>query len=119
MSRFRGNDMNAGTSSNAEAQMLVALQNAYGKLELKEKPHTDKEITVKVAKPDFWFEEAKLAVFLDGPHHLKLKQEQWDIQLDRDLEKQGITVLRLPYSPPLSKTNQGLFLAAIKAAVNR
>ena len=118
-SRFRGNDMHTGHESNAEAQLLVALQQAYGKLEINERPFTDVTLPLRVTRPDFWFPGKKIAVYLDGPAHSHNKVAARDEEIDGLLQKQGITVLRLPYTPPLSKTNAGLCLAVIKEAVNR
>jgi len=119
LSRFRGQDGHTGHESNAEAQLLIALQNAYGKLEINERPFTDVTLPLRVTRPDFWFPGAKVAVYLDGPHHSHNKVAARDEEIDSLLEKQGIKVLRLPYRPPLSKTNQGLFLAVIRELVNR
>lgn len=103
MGFYRGFDQNAGHESNAEADLLVALQAAYARKELLETPFTDQEVTIMVTKPDFWFKQARVAVYLDGPYHRGVQGER-DENIDRLLKRIDVTVLRYPYTPPLSKT---------------
>jgi len=54
-------------------------------------------------KIDFYFTNNRLAVFLDGPHHLKLRQSRKDSLINSALERRNIRVLRFGYKPPLRK----------------
>lgn len=61
-------------------------------------------IILRACSPDFMWSKQKLAVFLDGPHHLQDKVEARDTTIDELLEFRGWTVLRFPYKPPLRKS---------------
>ncbi len=43
---------------------------------------------------DFYAPAAKLVVELDGAQHLEPRQAKYDVQWTRDLEQQGLKVLR-------------------------
>jgi very-short-patch-repair endonuclease len=49
--------------------------------------------------PDFTFyrEDCDLALYLDGPHHLKAHVEERDIKITKLLEQKGIQVKRISY----------------------
>lgn len=42
-------------------------------------------------RPDFWYEEDKCAIFIDGPHHDSERQMKKDAATDQRLENEGIT----------------------------
>jgi hypothetical protein len=52
---------------------------------------------------DYWGSPYNYAVFIDGPHHLKLRQERKDELITKALERRGIKVDRFLYKPPLRK----------------
>jgi very-short-patch-repair endonuclease len=52
---------------------------------------------------DFYFPDKRIAIFLDGNHHLKQKQEKFDGLVDEVLGSWGISVMRFPYSAPITK----------------
>lgn len=51
----------------------------------------------------YWQPPINLAVFLDGPPHLKQNQEVKDEKVDDALKRRGIRVLRISYKPPTTK----------------
>jgi len=57
---------------------------------------------------DFYCDEHKLVVELDGPIHDKQEQKQHDTRRDSYLRSQGLTVVRLPNSEVLGDTESGL-----------
>jgi very-short-patch-repair endonuclease len=65
---------------------------------------TNEMIILRCCFPDFMWSKQKLALFLDGPHHLQDKVEARDTMIDELLEFRGWTVLRFPYKPPLRKS---------------
>jgi very-short-patch-repair endonuclease len=52
---------------------------------------------------DFYWRRARYAVFLDGPPHLKERQERRDELVTKALEGMGIRVDRFAYRAPLTK----------------
>lgn len=66
---------------------------------------------------DFYFPEQRVAVFLDGPHHLKPKFEKRDELHSQVLGSRGISVLRFSYKPPLSKSQLREIADAIQECV--
>jgi very-short-patch-repair endonuclease len=57
---------------------------------------------------DFYAPAAKLVVELDGSQHLELGHAQYDVQRTRDLEKQGLKVLRFDDRQALLQTESVL-----------
>ena len=64
---------------------------------------------------DFYAPAVNLVVELDGAQHLELGQAKYDAQRTRDLEQQGLTVLRFDNRQALLQTES--VLAAIFQAV--
>lgn len=52
----------------------------------------------------YWADPHRYAVFIDGPHHLKPRQETRDEHVDKALQKRGIHVDRFSYHVPLRKS---------------
>jgi very-short-patch-repair endonuclease len=76
---------------------------------------TQKPIVLKLTVPDFCWQEKRKVVYLDGVQvHSTDKAERRDEEIDCLLEKQGWSVLRLPYDPPLVGEALQNVLAAIK-----
>ena len=57
---------------------------------------------------DFYAPAAKLVVELDGAQHLELGQAKYDAQRTRDLEQQGLKVLRFDDRQALRQTESVL-----------
>lgn len=55
---------------------------------------------------DFYFPNLRAVVEIDGPNHLKSREQQWDAWRDSLLDKVGITVLRIPNKHVLQSTNE-------------
>jgi ATP-dependent helicase YprA (DUF1998 family)/very-short-patch-repair endonuclease len=53
--------------------------------------------TLKV-RPDFFYSEDSVAVFIDGPHHDAPEQQERDRQLDERLSAAGISVIRFHHA---------------------
>ena len=87
------------TQSNAETQLFQDLS----RRNLTAGMVTNEMVILRACFPDFMWSKQKLAVFLDGPHHLQDKVEERDTVIDELLELRNWTVLRFPYKPPLSK----------------
>ena len=95
--------------SRMEQEVLIALDNrgVY--------PLTDKEFCVQSTKPDFYFPDQRLAVYLDGPTHLG--KEERDEALRQLLSKRyGVKVLSIPYNR-YSKSERGRIINAIMEAL--
>lgn len=58
---------------------------------------------VKGTWVDFFWSPPGYAAMIDGPGHLKRKQEEKDKLIDEALRRRGIRVDRFGYRPPLSK----------------
>ena len=124
MSRFRrGNDSRQSNVSRAEdklyhlmlAKGLSPETGYYAHI-----PITEHEGTVEwVCRPDFLFAVKRVAVFLDGPHHLKKRTELRDAVINGLLPNMGYKVLRFQYKPPLSNREAGAMVAEIVEAVNK
>jgi very-short-patch-repair endonuclease len=82
--------------SKAETAVLAKLNS------LKKFPMTHYVIPLKTTVPDLFFPNERLCVFLDGPPHLSSSQMGKDEEIDEQLEKMGLKVLRIRYDPPLS-----------------
>jgi len=97
-----------------EARSLdeIRLQKFFNKHNLY--PVSNKVIVLKYTIPDFYFPQAKLCVYLDGAPHDRKKVSQRDEEITRLLDEAGYTVLRIPYTPPLSKEDMERILAEIK-----
>lgn len=100
--------------SNAEMALQLELQN-HG---LNRGLETQKGFAfceaagMKGTTVDFYWDRAKLAVFLDGPHHLKERQSAKDAKVDRALAALGIATMRFPYTPPITKRQlEGMWMA--------
>lgn len=50
-----------------------------------------------------WTHPVMLAAFLDGPLHLKSRQQTKDELIDKALQRRGYAVARYRYKPPISK----------------
>ena len=66
---------------------------------------------------DFYAPAVKLVVELDGAQHLKLRQAKYDAQRTRDLEQQGLKVLRFEDRQALLQT-ESLLEAIFQAVKN-
>lgn len=76
---------------------------------------TQKPIILKATIPDFMYPQKKLAVYLDGVQvHTKNKVEARDEEIDNLLERQGWTVLRLRYNPPLTRERLAEIIQAVR-----
>ena len=118
MSFYRGEESRQSNESNAEHELLLLLHQAYGKMELKERPLTNEALPLKITRPDFYFPGARVAVYLDGPHHINAKVEARDEGINELLEEQDIRALRFRYMPPLTKTKAKEMIEAICKEVN-
>jgi len=62
---------------------------------------------------DFFYEDMRLAVFIDGPHHDELARAAKDADIDRRLDDLGILWVRFPSDqsawPDVFKANAGFF----------
>lgn len=122
MSWFRGQDFHSEHESNAEVELLKAFHFAHRRGELKETPLTGHMITIEdrdgglfETRPDFWWMQSEICLFLDGPYHLG-RQGKYDEQVDCGLAKKGIMVVRVPYSPPISQKKIREILEQVKQA---
>lgn len=77
------------------------------------------KITLDITKPDLYFDMKRLCIYIDGPPHLKERQQIKDGIIDEKLEKRGYTVLRFPYKPPLTKKRLREIVDRIKEALER
>jgi len=76
---------------------------------------TQDRIILKSTVPDFYWPLKKKVVYVDGFQvHSKDKALQRDEEINNLLEIQGYDVLRLPYTPPLTKDRKAEMLAAIQ-----
>ena len=67
-------------------------------------PLTKTDVVLEATRPDFLFPDKKLAIYLDGPPHLKNPaKEELDTEITEKLQRQGYKVLRIQYRPPLGK----------------
>jgi len=74
-------------------------------------------VILKVTTPDFLWEKQKLAVYLDGPPHLKSHVMERDEELRELLRQRGWRVLEFPYSPPLSESRLREIVEGIREAL--
>lgn len=64
---------------------------------------TQQPIILRLTIPDFMWSGKRKAVYLDGVQvHSKGKIQERDAEIDELLELKGWSVLRLPYTPPLT-----------------
>src|SRR4051794_18286780 len=66
---------------------------------------------------DFYAPAVKLVVELDGAQHLELGQATYDAQRTRDLEQQGLKVLRFDDRQALLQTESGGDLSSCKKSL--
>lgn len=52
------------------------------------------------ARPDFFYREDSVAIFVDGPHHDELAQQQEDRDIDERLANAGMSVIRFHHAAP-------------------
>ena len=91
--------------SNAEVDIQIELQNRGLNAGMTTQVGFtfDESDGVKGTTVDFCWKKLNFVVFIDGPHHLKNIQRRKDERIDAALRKRGIWVLRLRYTPPLTK----------------
>jgi len=64
---------------------------------------------------DFYYAGSyRLAIFIDGPHHLKGKQEEKDRLVVAALRRQGIYSKRILYKPPLTRRKLAMVITIIE-----
>ena len=79
-------------------------------------PLTKSDIILETTRPDFLFPDQKLAVYLDGPPHIKNPaKEELDAKITEKLQRQGYKVLRIQYRPPLGKAKALAIASEISA----
>lgn len=106
-------------SSNAELQIFQELQQRHLTAEM-----TTQEPFVFDMKKDVvagtWvdFYWPRHAVFIDGPHHDKLRQGRRDEAVDKALRRRGICVHRFSYKPPLRKARRDEICDSIEEILN-
>jgi len=79
-------------------------------------PHviTQKEFCLLSTKPDFYFPDVNLAVYIDG-EQVHQKRETKDLELRRLLKKRhGCTVRSYSYKAPITKKRLGEIVSAIR-----
>ena len=119
MSRFyRGKGFDQSNSSNAEDKVLKLLCKARLNETLQHGFRTQEYLVLRQTIPDFYFPEKRLCIYLDGPPHLKGKNEMNDAEIDALLDERNYKVLRRPYKYPLSNGEAEKILAEIVEAVN-
>ena len=67
-------------------------------------PSIQFDICLFSCRPDFYFPQQKLCIFIDGPPHARPKRIDKDNGVDELLRKRGFKVARFPYKGKLSKT---------------
>ena len=76
---------------------------------------TQEPIVLKATVPDFCWPLKRKVVFLDGRQvHSSAKAERRDNEIDCLLERQGWSVLRISYDPPLSGKALDAVLVSIR-----
>ncbi len=83
-------------------RMKVAVSRAEDQLaiELQHRGLADgmqRQVGIPFTYPDFLYQQKRLAIYLDGPPHLKSHQIIKDQRIDEMLIHLGYTVLRFPY----------------------
>jgi len=99
--------------SNAEIDILIGLEERG----LTKGMFRDMEICLEKTIPDYFWPSRGLAVYLDGPVHLKERQRLKDERIDERLRKLGLRVLRISYRSPLSKHLREKILDEIEEAL--
>ena len=97
--------------SNAEQDVLIELatRNLH--------PESQQRICLYSCKPDFYFPDLKLCIFIDGPPHQKARRIDRDNGIDELLRKRGFKVARFSYKNSLSQQRLGEIVDAIEATV--
>jgi len=88
--------------SNAELQLLVAIHNDFDLKHLFFHPiiplGKDQDGRDRYTVPDFADMQQKQAIYLDGPHHLKLNRQLKDEDIDEKLREHGWSIMRILYN---------------------
>jgi hypothetical protein len=108
---YRGPDFREDNRSNAEHDILIALQRRRLNLHFyTQYPYhfsTPQDITPYTSIDFYWKRPGltHIAMFLDGEHvHRSTHQRTKDMQIDEQLKRRGVLVHRFTYRAPLSKT---------------
>lgn len=105
----------ARMSTSSLEQAWLAYVDAHGHRKPDRAQHT---IESAHACSDFFYDEYNLVVFIDGPHHDKVVQQDKDEAIDRLLDEQGFVVVRFPKEqalwPAIFTKNADLFGAGQK-----
>ena len=95
-----------GSESNAELTIFQELQSRHLCQHMTtQEPFTfDLEADmISGTSVDFYWSKPRFAVFIDGPHHDKVRQGKKDEAINLALQKRGVRVERFSYQVPLRK----------------
>ncbi|MDR2699268.1 MAG: DUF559 domain-containing protein [Nitrososphaerota archaeon] len=93
----------------------LTLAKALNQANLTDGMVTQQPIILKITLPDFCWHLKKKAIYLDGIQvHTKTPIEQRDQEINELLEQRGWQTLRIPYTPPLTKTETEKIVEQIK-----
>ena len=111
------------STSNAEMQVFIELQHrGLTKHMRTQHPFTfnaEEEMVHGTAADFFWYHPHPIAVFIDGPHHDKVKQGKKDEAINLALKKRGIRVERFSYRVPLRKRRRREICDSIQKVLKR
>lgn len=115
MSYWRNTPAREDGGSNAEdlLQDLLVKARLDGSLRFPYVSHEPIILTIT----DFTIPRKGLHIFIDGPHHLKPNQQKLDVLIDEVLGLRKQTVIRHPYTPPMSNREADALLQEIIDAV--
>lgn len=85
--------------SNAEVDIQIELRRRG----LDKTVWYQKQICLHSCTPDFYFDNMKLCVFIDGFPHTKKGALERDSRIDERLRRRGFKVARFPYKGKLSQ----------------
>lgn len=101
--------------SKAEIKLLLALE-SHG---LARGAFSQMEISLWSTQPDIFYPTKGIAIYLDGPPHLKGHVQDRDEKITERLQKKGLKVLRFSYTPPISDQRLDEIVQAIKEALEK
>lgn len=97
------------------AMAEVKLLNDFNKIGMF--PVLSKPIILRAAKPDLYFSNWKLCVYLDGPPHERAGQKRKDEDIREELRSRGYVVMEFEYKPPISDAKREEIVKSVLAKI--